>query len=248
MVDEERFLAIRDRILSETRQRHGIGMLAEKNVHAIVKDYYEPDEDHQEIPLEGCVADIYKDGSVIEIQNGNFTKLKKKLEKFLPLYQVTVVYPLPRIRYLIWVDEETGEMSDKRKSPRKGTVYDMFWELCKIRPFLEHENFTLKILMMDVEEYRLLNGWGRGGKKGSTREERVPFHLVEEYVFSCPQDYMQLVPYELPQRFTVKQFAKAAKIPEKKAQSAITILRQLHVIEKVGTLGRAYLYEAVDIP
>jgi len=42
------------------RQRLGIGTLSEKTVHAIFKDYYEPDEDHQEIPIENYVADIYK--------------------------------------------------------------------------------------------------------------------------------------------------------------------------------------------
>lgn len=59
------------------------------------KDYYEPDEDHQEIPIENYVADIYKDGEIIEIQTRQFNRMRGKLQAFLPLYPVTIIYPIP---------------------------------------------------------------------------------------------------------------------------------------------------------
>lgn len=247
MIDEQRFLDITDKIITSSRERYGIGLLAEKNVHAIVKEYYEPDEDHQEIPIEGSVADIYRDGEIIEIQNGNFNKLRTKLTRFLPLYKVTIVYPIPRIRWLIWVDPETGELTTKRKSPRKGTVYDLFPELYKIKSFINDKNFNLEVLLIDMEEYRLLNGWSKDRKKGSTREERVPVHLESRHIFTRKEDYMQLVPYELEEPFTAKEFAKAAKIPLRTAQVAVNILAYQNVIKNVGKRGRAYLYVVEDI-
>ena len=41
------------------------------------------------------VADIYKDGEIIEIQTRQFNRMRGKLQAFLPLYPVTIVYPIP---------------------------------------------------------------------------------------------------------------------------------------------------------
>ena len=50
-MDQKRFEEAKRKIIGVDRQRLGIGTLSEKTVHAIFKDYYEPDEDHQEIPI-----------------------------------------------------------------------------------------------------------------------------------------------------------------------------------------------------
>ena len=58
MPDKKAFEEAKKKIIGVDRQRIGIGTLSEKTVHAILKNYYEPDEDHQEIPIENYVADI----------------------------------------------------------------------------------------------------------------------------------------------------------------------------------------------
>ena len=63
--NQARFEQARNKIIGVDRQRLGIGTLSEKTVHAILKNYYEPDEDKQEIPIENYVADIYADGQII---------------------------------------------------------------------------------------------------------------------------------------------------------------------------------------
>ena len=61
MTSEEtaRFTAAKERIIGKNRERNGIGTLSEKTVHAVLKNYYAPDETQHEIPVEGCVADIF---------------------------------------------------------------------------------------------------------------------------------------------------------------------------------------------
>lgn len=58
MTSEEtaRFTAAKERIIGKNRERNGIGTLSEKTVHAVLKNYYAPDETQHEIPVEGCVA------------------------------------------------------------------------------------------------------------------------------------------------------------------------------------------------
>lgn len=242
MADQKRFEEAKNKIIGVDRQRLGIGTLSEKTVHAIMKNYYEPDEDKQEIPIENYVADIYADGEIIEIQTRQFDKLRSKLSAFLPLYPVTIVYPIPREKWLIWIDEESGELSERRKSPKKGNSYMIFPELYKIKMHLLDKNLRLRPVLLDMEEYKLLNGWSKDKKKGSTRYDRIPTQIVEEVEINCPADYMQFVPYELPEEFTVKQFAKAAHITASLASVTLNILYHVGTVERVGKQGNAYVY------
>lgn len=240
------FESTKQKIIGVDRQRLGIGTYGEKTVHAILKNYYEPDEDKQEIPIDRYVADIYNGQEIIEIQTRQFNRMRDKLTAFLPLYPVTIVYPIPREKWLIWIDEESGELSNKRKSPKKGNLYQAFIELYKIKMFLKEPNLKLKLVLVDMEEYRLLNGWSRDRKKGSIRYDRIPLQIMEEVDIVCSQDYMQFVPVELEGDFTVKEFAKAAHIPAKLAQTVVNILYHMEVLERTGKQGQAYLYQVMD--
>lgn len=200
-MNKEQFESAKNKIIGIKRNRNGIGTLSEKTVHAILKNYYEPDEDYHEIPVNGYVADIYRDGNIIEIQTANFNKLRNKLDVFLNDYQVTVVYPMPYIKWLSWLDEETGYIGPKRKSPKKGNPYEAFYQLYKIKSYLTNPNIRIKIVMMNMEEIRLLNGWSKDKKKGSSRFDRIPTEIVEEIDLYSLEDYMQMVPIELAETF-----------------------------------------------
>lgn len=241
--DREAFENAKKKVIGTDRQRLGIGTLSEKSIHAVLKNYYEPDEDRQEIPIDNYVADIYAEGRIIEIQTRQFNKLRDKLQAFLPLYPVTVVYPIPREKWLIWIDPESGELSKKRKSPAKGNPYVAFPELYKIKMFLKDPNLKLRLVLIDMEEYRLLNGWSYDRKKGSSRFDRIPVELVEEVEIDCPEDYMQFVPYELEDAFTSGEFARAAHIPVSLAQTVLNILYYMGTLTRVGKRGKQYLYE-----
>ena len=238
----QRFEAAKDKIIGKNRERQGIGTLAEKTVHAVLKNYYAPDEDMHEIPVENCVADIYTGVDIVEIQTRSFNRMRQKLERFLPLYPVTIVYPIPYEKKLFWIDEESGEISAGRKSPLKGNPYMAFPELYKIKMYLKDPNLRIKLTFLNLEEYKLLNGWSRDKKKGSSRFDRIPVSIENEVDFTCPQDYLQLIPYEIKEPFTVAEFAKAVKIRKELAGTVLHILNYLDVIEQDGKAGRAYQY------
>ncbi|MCH5251616.1 MAG: hypothetical protein J1F22_01465 [Lachnospiraceae bacterium] len=245
IMDKIRFNQAAAKILAREHENHGIGTLGEKTIHAVVKNYVEPDEDFHETPLEGYVADVYREGRVFEIQTANFNTMRAKLAALLPLYQVTIVYPVPATKWLRWLDEETGEISERRKSPKRGTPYAVFRELYKIKSFLKEPNLSIHILLIDMEETRLLNGWSTDRKKGSCRHDRIPIGLIEEFHLDCVQDYRMLVPPEL-QEFTSKEYAKATKLTLSNAQTALNILYYLGIVERVGKKGNSFLYEVTE--
>lgn len=241
-MDKKRFEEIRDAAVSSGREGRSIGTYKEKTLHAILKDYYAPDKSMQEISVDGYVADIYTGQEIIEIQTANFNKMRAKLNCFLPNYPVTVVYPIARIKYLSWIDEATGECSKPRKSPVKGSVYRAFVELYKIKSILSQENLCLCFPMLEVEEYRLLNGWSQDKKKGSCRYDRIPRALLDEIRLEKPEDYLRLIPENLPEPFTALEFGKAVGEKKQIAGIVLHVLNYLNVLERCENRGRFYTY------
>ena len=123
MINQETFERAKVKVLLGQNGQHGFGTLKEKTIHQIMKLYYAPDEDMHEVPVNGYIADIFTGTEIIEIQNGNFNKMRDKLSSFLPEYDVTVVYPIPHTKWLLWVDEMSGEVSNKHKVPKIGNGY-----------------------------------------------------------------------------------------------------------------------------
>lgn len=245
-MDQKLFEQAKEKVIGIQRERHTIGTLSEKTVHAILKHYYAPGEDMQEIPFENYVADIYTGTEIIEIQTRNFNRLRDKLNVFLEYCPVTIVYPIPYRKWLIWIDEESGECTKKRKSPKTGSAYDAFKELYKIKPYLTHKNLRLRFVFLDIEEYRLLNGWSRDKKKGSTRYDRIPTELVNEISIERKEDYMQFIPYSLPEQFTTADFAREAHIALHVAQGVVHLLHYTGMIEQIGKRKRSYLYQIAE--
>lgn len=231
-----------EKIVYNERERYGIGTLSEKTLHAVVKNYMEPNEDYHEVPLEGYVADVFREDEVVEIQTAHFNVLRRKLDKFLPLYKVTIVYPIPATKWVIWVDPETGEEVSRRKSPKKGSPYHAFRELYRIKTYLSHPNLNLLFLFIDVEETKILNGWSKDKKRGATKYDRVPVGLVDEMLFERVEDFRMMIPAELSE-FTTKEYAKSTKIPISQAQTALNIFHYLELVERVGKRGNSYIYE-----
>lgn len=246
MLDHNRFQEACTRAQAGLRGQKGIGTLGEKTLHAVLKAYYEPDTESHEIKIGRYVADIVGENGIIEIQTRNLDKLRKKLEAFLSVAHVTVVYPVAAVKWLIWVDPITGELTKPRKSPRRGVAQDAFPELYKIRPLLAHPNLSIRIVLMEINEYRYRNGWSVDGKKGSTRCDRIPCALVREIVLHTPSDYRQLLPDGLPSPFTARDYQKAAKIRLSHAQTTLLLLYELGAADRVGKCGNAFLYASAD--
>ena len=106
--DQKLFIAACEKAVKKEHSLKGIGTLKEKTLHAVLKNFYEPDTSCQEVKIDKFVADIQRDGEVIEIQTRNFNSMRKKLDKFLELYPVTIVYPIVYTKRLYWIDETTG--------------------------------------------------------------------------------------------------------------------------------------------
>ena len=220
----------------------GIGILKEKTLHATLKLWLDEEATHHEVSLpEGCVADIYDGERVTEIQTGNFSGFRPKLQKLLERYPVTVVYPLVHRKWVRWIHPETGEATPPHRSPKTGRWSDAGAELVYILPCLGHPNLTVRLVMLDVEEQRLADGWGKDGKRGSHRVERLPLALGESVTLTAPADYRVLLPQDMPAEFSATQFGKAARLQGRKLSGTLKVLLETGILTREKA-GRTFLY------
>ncbi len=228
--------------IKQERKEH-FGTLGERTLHAALKKYYEPNENNHEKRFMGCIVDILNDNGVTEIQTGNFHFLKKKLDKLLDVTNVHIIYPAARTKWLIWVNPETGETTKRRRSPKTGSPYSIFSELFWIKDYLKHPNFNISVIMVDIDEYKKLDGWSRDKKHGSTRVERIPVFIGDEIKAGGIIGYKNFIPDMEKEFYNTKIFAKAASISKHDAQSALNLLYNIGEVTRCGRDKNGYIYK-----
>ncbi len=251
-----------------------IGTLQEKRLHAAIKTYLCPDEacheravgdlllDPENGKQRRMVADILVDGEIFEVQTGGFYPLRAKVAWYLAhtTCRVTVVHPIGAVRYLSWIDPSDGSILSRRKVSKRGRVRDVARELYWLSEFIGDPRFSVRLLLIELEEYRMADGWSRDGKRGSSRYERFPTALLGDVTLATPEDYATcFLPAALtavdetgsPLPFTAADYARATGIRGKATYSMLRILAGLGLIgeceEKIGrSKGYVVLHRPVE--
>ena len=242
-MDRERFEAARQRMLSG-RTSMGIGTLGERSIHAVLKEYYGGGDESKEIKVGRFVADVVCEDGIVEIQTRQLFRLDKKLTALLSLCRVTVVHPLETKKVLITIDPETGELISRRSSPRRIGLWQGIAELYGIREHLTDDNLTVRLPSLSVEELRTPVK-GRGRQKRKSKLDKLPLEMLDEWVFTCPEDYRRLLPDELPEEFTTEDFRKVCRTDRNTAGICVNVLARVGAVDEVGKSGRFKLYRII---
>ncbi len=243
MTEEERFAVALERTQSLGAQ--SIGTQGERMLHRTLKYFLEPDESRHEVPVNGYVADIFDpaDGHIYEIQTRDFRRLRDKMNAFLPGHSVTVVFPVLRQKYICWIDPETGELTGRHKSPKKGAVTDILPELYGLPGLFPHPGLDYLVILLDGEEYRLQDGWSRDGRRGSHGLGKSPYSYVGTYCFCDAESLIRLLPPVLSEApFTAESLGKKLHLSGLKRSYAVSFLSRSGLIRRIEAPGRAYTY------
>lgn len=224
----------------------GIGLLNEKALHAALKEWYALPGDRFEVPVDGFIVDIVRDGLLLEIQTGNFSSIKSKLRSLLYSHPIRLIYPIAQEKWIVRSAKgDAGEIT-RRKSPRRGRVEDLFGEMVSIPELLLDRNFSLEVLMTREEEVRRYEGKRRRLMRGWAVEERQLLEVVDRKLFGQPTDWLHFLPDGLDS-FTTRDLAEAIGIGTDLAQKMAYCLRNARVVEMTGKRGRANLYRVARV-
>jgi hypothetical protein len=219
----------------------GIGELNEQPLHAALKAWYARPGDQLEVVVDGYVVDVVRDDLLIEIQTGNFSSIKGKLADLVARYSVRLVYPIAYEKWLLKRPRAGEGPRTRRKSPKRGSVLEVFEELVSFPELLCASNFSLDVVLTQEEELRYHDAT-RWRRHGWVVEERRLLDVVERHRFSTPTELRRLLPAELPDPFTTQDLAEALGRSRRLAQKMAYCLRKTKILTKVGQQGRAFLY------
>jgi len=210
----------------------------ESPLHAALKRWYASDHARFEVPVHGFVVDIVEEGMLVEIQTQNFGSMREKLATLLASHPLRLVYPVPRET---WIVKRDGDREiSRRKSPKRGTLEQVFGELVYIPQLLNHANFTLDVLDTQMEEIRLVT---RRRRKGWERVERRLLGVNGRHLFRGAVDLAALLPTSLEPQFTTRDLATARGVRVAVAQKMAYCYKAMEVIRPVGHRQRSVLYE-----
>ncbi|MEJ2242087.1 MAG: hypothetical protein P8Y18_08095 [Candidatus Bathyarchaeota archaeon] len=217
--------------------------MTEYSLHSEVKDIYSTSGDELEVKVnDGFVIDVLKEDMLIEIQTKNFSAIKSKLDKLVINNKVKLVYPIAKQKWILYVTS-FGEVFKRRKSPKKGKILDLFYELVHISDLFKNNNFSFEVLFIEEEEFRCNDGQGSWRRKGVSIKDRKLLSVLDKIVFENKQDFLRFLPFKINQVFTNKLLAKKLNVSVNLAQKITYCLRKMGTISIIGKKRKAYLFK-----
>lgn len=221
----------------------GVGTLREGPLHAALKAWYARPGDQVEVPVDGYVVDLVRDGLLIEIQTRGFPSAKRKLAALTAAHPVRLVHPIAATRWIVKPDADG--VTSRRRSPKRGAVVDVFAELVSFPGLLTRDGFELEVLLTHEDGVRRPDP-ARWRRHGWAVVERRLIEVVSRHRFTTPGDLAALLPPGLPKRFTTGDLAAALGRPRRLAQQAAYCLRACGLVEAVGRSRGGITHALVD--
>lgn len=188
------------------------------------------------MPLDGFVIDIRRPELLIEIQTGSFGAMGKKLDHLLEEHKILLVYPIAVESYL------NRENAKARRSPKRGSIYDLFAELVSIPTLLDNPNLTLDVVLVSVDKMQKHDPKARRGRGGWRTTDRVLREILERHRFQTATELLQLLPTHLPPVFTTADMSEAGTFDRDTARRIAYCFRALGFFEEVGRTKAGYNY------
>lgn len=218
----------------------------ERSLHRSLKKHFCADEDKHEIKVGRYVADVLDGNTIFEIQTGSFSPLRKKLQFYLENtdFEIVIVRPIAQNRHIIWLDEESGEM---KKAPRLSSKHENLAsgvaDIHYIADFLGNKRISFCFVLMEIDEIRLLNGYGKQKKIRATSVDRVAGEIYSLHYINNKNDIAKALFPCLPDSpFGREELSKSLKLGGLKLWSAQKLLLETDLL-KCEKNGNKLIFE-----
>ena len=240
------------------KKKTSIGTQNESSLHRKLKFQYAGPGGKTEVTSGAYIADgRRKDGEYIEVQTGSFGPLKTKVTELTASGKVRIIHPIA-VKKIIEVygsadkkgkkngsknaKSKTGELLYRRKSPLKGSQWDIFDALLSapLLPLLS--GLTIEIVLADITEKRVKDGKGPWRRKGISLFDRELAVWHGNILLKKPADYLRFVPFKKKEAFTSALLAERAGIDAATARKALYVLTKMNIVKRTGKKGQFWVY------
>ena len=217
----------------------------ETSLHRDLKTLYGGEEARFEVSLGKFRIDCVSGDHLVEIQHGSLSAIRDKVRKLLARHRVLVVKPIVVRKLLVKQSAKGGRITERRMSPKRGRLLDLFDELIYFTRVFPHQRLILEVPLVDIEEWRY-PGHGR------RRRWRANDHQVEDqklvavhevYRLQTASDLLRLISCPLPRPFHTGHLAESLGVERWEAQRIAYCLRKIGTLRQMGKQGNTHLYE-----
>jgi hypothetical protein len=231
--------------ISQKREKSlsSIGTKKESSLHRSLKLRYSGIGGATETPIGDYVCDgqtIY--GEIIEVQTASFGPIKEKVKDLTQNSKVRIIHPIIAQKHIELFDLDGG-LLHKRKSPREGSIWDLFSALVHAPELPLLKNLTIELAVVDVTEKRLNDGEGSWRRKGVSIKNRFLKAWHSGIILKRKKDYLQFIPFKKNEQFTVRDLSEKAKINKALAQKTLYTLEKMKLLKRIGKSGKAIIYK-----
>ena len=220
-----------------------IGTRKESSLHRALKLQYSGSGGATEALSGSYVCDACTSkGELIEVQTGSFGPLKEKVANLTKKNKVRIIHPII-LRKTIELYDTEGKLLSKRKSPKKGSEWDLFDALIYAPELPLLKNLAIELVLVDITEKRIKDGKGSWRRKGVSIADRFLAAWHNSFILKRPKDYGRFIPFNKSEQFTAKEFAEKAGINAAMARKALYVLTKIALVERVGKQGNSFIYK-----
>jgi hypothetical protein len=217
----------------------------ETSLHRDLKSLYAGRDAQLEVTLGEYRIDVVSGDQLVEIQHGSLAAIRDKVRRLLATHRVLVVKPIVASKLLVKRAARGGRVTDRRMSPKRGRILDLFDELVYFTRVFPHERLVLEVPLVEIEEWRY-PGHGRRRRWRRTDhevEDRKLVAIERTYRLQTAADVGLLIGCPLPRPFHTGNLAASLGVERWFAQRIAYCLRQIGALREMGKQGNARLYE-----
>jgi hypothetical protein len=212
-----------------------------------LKFRYSGDGGDVEIQIGDYVCDgRTRKGEIIEVQTGSFGPLKEKAICLTHTGKVRIIYPVI-VQKRIELFNSDSSLIHRRKSPRQGSVWDLFKALIHAPELCLLKNLTIELALIDILERRIDDGNGSWWRKGVSISDRFLDAWHGSVVLSKLKDYYRFIPFKKRECFTVRDLAEKAGINASLARKTVYVLAKIGLVERTSKRGNSFIYRQCSI-
>jgi hypothetical protein len=217
----------------------------ETTLHRQLKAHYAHDGAQLEQRIGRYRIDVIDGDELIEIQLGSLSAIRDKIAALVREHQVRIVKPIVACKHLVKQKRAGGQVVSRRRSPKQGTVLDVFEELVHFTRVYPHPRLVLEVALIEIEEWRYP---GHGRRRRWRRndhevEDQRLVTVVGVERFQTATDLCRMLPPKLPRPFHTGHIATGLGVQRWIAQRMAYCLREMGAIKTVGKERGAWLYK-----
>ncbi|MEX0586042.1 MAG: hypothetical protein WD176_05335 [Pirellulales bacterium] len=216
----------------------------ETSLHRQLKELYAEGGAPVEQRVGRYRIDVVQPGQLVEIQLASLTAIRDKIAALLVDHRVLVVKPIIATKHLIKQHRAGGRVLSRRRSPKQGTILDLFEELVHFTRVFPHRRLTIEVPLLEIEEWRYpghgRRRWRRDNDHIVEDQRLIEVHRVQQ--FRTAADLCRLLPKQLPKPFHTGHIAEGLGVQRWIAQRMAYCLRQCGSLQTVGKHRGAWLY------